>query len=128
MKPFLVFIGRVLIALFLLSRAYAQLTHWDSALNKMSGTGLPYPQLILAVSTLMLLISGLCLLIGYKTKIGIILGVIEIALTAFLFHPFWTMTGNSMEVMLIDFQTKMAICGGLLCLFSTGPGSLSIQR
>lgn len=127
MKLFLVFVGRILMSVLFLSGAYWHITNWQTALSKTAATGVMAPAAVLLASTILLLLGGICLLLGYKTNVGVVLLLIEMVPAAFLFHPFWTMSGNEMYLTFFAFQTKMAICGGLLCLYNTGPGMLSLK-
>jgi putative oxidoreductase len=127
MKSSLLFVGRILMSALFLVSVYWHGANWHAALKKMAATGIMYPELILSVATLFLLFGGLSLLLGYRTRIGICLLLIDVLFSACAFHPFWKFTGAEMELALLAFLSKIALCGGLLFLASCGPGAVSLD-
>jgi len=107
--------------------AYWHVTNWETALAKTTATGVLFPNVVLIVATVLLGIGGLCLLLGYKTRVGAVLLIIEIVATACIFYPFWTFEGAEMQLILLAFLIRMALCGGLLVLLNSGPGTISID-
>ena len=110
-----------------LTGAYWHITNWEAALAKTTATGTSYPDSILITATILLLVGGASLLLGYMTRIGVILLVIEIILTAIIFNNFWNFKGAEMQLILLAFLARIALCGRLLILLGTGPGTISID-
>lgn len=119
MKALCVFVGRILMSLLFLFSAYWHITHWQVALDKTSQAQVMYPQLILVISTVLLILGGLSLLFGFLIKLGVLLLWIELIGTALIFHSFWFYEGVAMQLMLLAFLNKIALCGGLLVIFGT---------
>ena len=127
MHSALFFLGRILMSSFFFVGAYWHITNWGTAVAKTQATGVLFPNLTLVVATLLLIAGGSSLLLGYKTRLGVVLLLIEVIFSALLFNKFWTLQGLDMQLVLLAFQTRMAICGGLLFLFAVGPGKVSID-
>ena len=101
--------------------------NWKASFEKAApGEGMCM-NFILIASILLLLAGGISLLLGYFTRVGVSFLLAELIMTSFIFHNFWDYTGNEMYVSFHLFMTKMAIGGGLLFLFSNGPGRMSID-
>lgn len=128
MSNLLIFVGRVLMSALFLLGAYWHVTNWETALAKTASTGVFRPDLILVFATVLLVLGGVSLLLGYKTRVGAVLLIVEIIMTALIFHPFWNATDADRTLVLLQFLNRTALCGGLLVLISAGPGSISIDR
>lgn len=127
-ESLLIFIGRLIMSALFLGGAYWHVTNWQSALQKTSAAGAPYPEAFLLLATLFLTLGGLSLLFGYLIRLGVLLLVIEIIPTTVLFYPFWAMKGPEMQLTLLAFLKSLALCSGLIFLLYSGPGSVSIKK
>lgn len=128
MSHFLNFLGRFLMSSLFLLSFYWHITNWDAALAKTSATGVFRPDLILMVATALLGIGGLSLLLGYKTRLGALLLILEVIMTAMIFHPFWSKVNDEILMTFLQFLNRLALCGGLLILIGIGPGSISLDH
>jgi putative oxidoreductase len=124
----LIFIGRLMMSAMFLLGAYWHVTNWDIALLKTAATEVWKPDLFLFLATLLLGIGGISIFLGYKTRIGAALLILEIVATAIVFHPFWSVPKEQTVFMLLQFLNRTALCGGLVILLGTGPGSISIDH
>jgi putative oxidoreductase len=127
MTSVFILLGRILLSSLFLFSAYWHITNWDAALAKTAATGYGRPEIIMTVATALLGLGGLSVLLGYNTRIGAILLIVELLGTAILFHPFWTLSGSEMQLSFLGFLNRISLCGGLLILLGCGPGSISID-
>jgi uncharacterized membrane protein YphA (DoxX/SURF4 family) len=87
----------------------------------MAGRGLPLPGLLLLGNILFQLVGATLLLLGYKTKWGVILLILFLVPTTLVFHrPF-----NPEETTAL--LKNLGLIGGLLYAYVTGPGTLAIE-
>lgn len=130
-------LGRFFICLIFLAGAVSKILHWhdheaklmDTLCEWQSNVGfsdwlydciiglIPLTPILLLFTTLLELIGGLSLLLGYKEKIGAALLILFLLPETILMHPFWFMEGSAKELQLICFLKNLAILGGLI-LFS----------
>jgi putative oxidoreductase len=125
MQSTLVFIGRILMGIFFIGGAIWHSTHWEMALAKTAATGVWNPHLILGVATALMWVGSISILLGIFTRLGALLLLIQMLLTAFLFFPFWTLQDPEKHVAMMHFLLRIAICGGLFVLMGSGPGTVS---
>jgi putative oxidoreductase len=121
------FAGRVLLALVFLLAGTLRLAEFADVLQALADHGLP-----LAVVWLILLIAleavgGLSLLIGYHTRVGVLLLLVAVGLdlTLGLFEP-PPMATVGWAAALLD--SPLAIVGGLLILLAVGPGPWAVDE
>jgi putative oxidoreductase len=72
-------------------------------------------------------LGNLCILFGVATRLIATLMVVFAAFTAVLGHPFWAADPASYQGQYINFMKNVAIMGGYLALFISGPGAISLD-
>ncbi len=115
--------GRALIALIFLLSGIDKFVHYAGTLAYMKGAGLPYPEVLLVASGLVETFAAAAIVIGWKTRwaaAALVLWMIPVTL---IFH-----NPASGQDAMAHFMKNLAITGGLLVLWASGPGLLSIKR
>ncbi len=72
-------------------------------------------------------LSGVAILIGFKTRWVAWGLVVYVILATWLGHPFWLLEGASRGANQTHFYKNLAIIGGFLLLTITGPGRYSVD-
>ena len=123
MNSLAVLAGRIMLALIFLQSGIEKITSYSMVLGYMTKAGLPFPKVLLVISAIVEIGCALALIVGWKTRlaaIGLVIWMIPVTL---IFHnP--TAGGEAM----VHFMKNLAITGGLLVLFASGPGPLSLGR
>ena len=115
--------GRILIALIFLLSGIDKFVHYSGTLGYMIKAGLPFPEVLLVVSAAVETACALALIVGWKTRlaaIGLVIWMIPVTL---IFH-----NPAAGQDAMIHFMKNVAIVGGLLVLFASGPGVWSLGR
>jgi putative oxidoreductase len=123
MNSIAVLAGRILIALIFLLSGIDKFAHYSGTLVYMTKAGLPFPQVLLVASGIIEIACALALIVGWKTRlaaIGLVIWMIPVTL---IFHN----PAGGQDAM-IHFMKNLAITGGLLVLFASGPGAWSLGR
>jgi putative oxidoreductase len=89
----------------------------------MTKAGLPFPQVLLVVSVIVEIGCALALIVGWKTRPAAIALVIWMIPVTLIFHN----PAAGADAM-IHFMKNVAITGGLLMVFASGPGVWSLGR
>lgn len=84
--------------------------------------------LMLYGAILILVLGGLMVLTGYRTRTGAILLLLYWTPVTFLVHAFWTYPKEEIRIQSILFMKDIAIIGGLLMLAGKETGRYSIKR
>ena len=115
-------LGRVGIAAIFVLSGFSKLAAPAATIGYIQSTGLPLPQLGLAIAILVELVGGIALVLGYRTRIvATILAGFSIA-TAVVFH---SALGDQNQF--IHFFKNVAIAGGLLNVIALGGGTWSLD-
>jgi putative oxidoreductase len=115
--------GRILLALIFLQSGIEKFVYYSGTLGYMTKAGLPFPEVLLVASGIIETACALALIVGWKTRlaaIGLVIWMIPVTL---LFHN----PAGGQDAM-IHFMKNVAITGGLLVLFASGPGIWSLGR
>jgi putative oxidoreductase len=71
--------------------------------------------------------GGLCLLLGFRTRLGAAALILFLIPTTLIFHSFWMLPEAEQQLQMIMFMKNLAIIGGLFMVFGCGPGRLSVD-
>lgn len=114
----LLLIGRVLLGLIYASAVMALIAGKvpvDFAANGAKFIALP--AVLVWIGYIVKVVSGICVLVGFKTRMAAFGLIIFTLITAFNFHDI----GSAV------FMKEISMLGGLLLLLSVGPGRFSID-
>lgn len=126
--PAVLLIGRLLLALIFILSGSSKITGFAGTVGYMASQGLPVPQLLIIPAILIELGGGLLILIGYQTRWAALAIVLFLIPTTLIFHAFWAVPAEQVQMQMIQFQKNLAIMGGLLCLMAAGPGRYSVDK
>jgi putative oxidoreductase len=116
-------IGRILLAVIFIVAGFGKLTGGPANFAGWLGSlGFPAPLFFAWATTLLELVGGLFLLVGFQTRLSA-LALAAFTVAAGLIVHFVPGDQNEMTI----FMKNLAIAGGLIVLAATGPGRLSIE-
>jgi putative oxidoreductase len=113
-------IARILMAAIFIQAGYGKISGYAGTSAYMAAAGVP--GILLPLVIVVELIGGLMILVGYQARLAalVVAGFTLAAAVLFHFQP-----GNAGQM--IHFMKNLAIAGGLLQLFATGPGQWSLD-
>ena len=121
------FFGRLLISLIFILAGVMKIFIFPETVSALEAAGIRLANMFTAVALLLELIGGLLVLAGWHTRIGVYLLMIFLLPTTLIFHGFWNFQGHELAEQMSHFLKNMAILGGLLLLWSYGPGRWSVD-
>jgi putative oxidoreductase len=125
-------IGRIFIAMIFLGAAFHKITGFQGTLGYMKSQMGALPDGVLAFllvgAIAFLVIGGLGVLFGAATRFGALLLVIFLLSVTPIFHAFWAVPEEQVQMQLINFQKNLALIGGLVSVMAFGPGPLSVDN
>lgn len=121
------FFGRLLISLIFIFGGIGKIVDFQGAADLLRSFGIHGAEAYIFVGLLMELVGGILLLLGWHTKLGIILLMIFLLPTTLIIHAFWNYEGLEAEMQVAQFFKNLTIYGGLMAFLSFGPGSWSID-
>lgn len=120
-------VARTLLALLFLIAGFDKATNLSAATAYMATTRAPMPEVAAAIAAALELGGGAAILVGGMTRLVALIFVIYLPLTAFIGHPYWTVSGEAYNNMLFHFWKNIAICGGFMMLAIDGAGRYSLD-
>ncbi|QCK85875.1 DoxX family protein [Phreatobacter aquaticus] len=112
--------ARVLLAIIFILGGYNKIVGYSGTAAYMASAGVPGILLPLVIITE--LVGGICILIGYQTRLVALLMAGFTLLTAIFFHG-----QLGVPAQMTQFLKNLAIAGGFLQIFATGPGIWSVD-
>ena len=118
----IVLVGRILLSIIFIVSGFGKISNLSGTAGYFAGQGLPVPMVTATIVSLVELVGGIFILVGFFTRpTAYVLAAFCIA-TAFIAH-FNFADMNQM----INFQKNFAMAGGFLVLAAFGPGALSVD-
>ncbi len=114
--------ARVCLCLIFLKAGISHILGFNSTVEMMSNSGLPFANILLLFTIVFQLLGGLSLLLGYQIKLGSILLIVFLIPATLVFH---NPIANPSEIN--NFLKNIGLMGGLLMTIYTGAGALSID-
>lgn len=121
-KGYLSLMGRILMAAIFLLSGMNKLLHPQETQQYMAPYGLGATQFFLLGAIVMELGAGLCLLVGFATRLAAAVLVLFTVTAALIFH---TNFGDQMQM--IHFLKNLAMVGGLIYIYAYGAGRISLD-
>ena len=119
-------VGRILFALVFLAAAPG---HFQSeTIAYAAAQGVPLANLAVPASGFLVLLGGLSIALGYKTRWGALALVAFLAPVTFMMHNFWAVPDPMMhQLQMVMFMKNIALIGGALTFFVHGAGAYSLD-
>ena len=120
--------GRILLALIFILSGWGKITGYSGAAGYMASAGMPLVNVLLPLAILAELGGGLLLVTGYQARwaaAGLFAFMIP---TTLIFHGFWSVPAEQMQMQQIQFLKNLSIMGGMLMVTAFGPGAWSLGR
>ena len=128
MQGLLSVLGRMMIVtIFLMSAVGNKIPKFSDVAGYMASEGVPQPKILLAGAIAFLLVGGLSVLVGYKTRFGAALLLVFLALATYYFHDFWTKQGQEQQTQMVQFMKNLSLMGTMIFLIANGPGAGSVD-
>jgi putative oxidoreductase len=120
-------VGRILLALIFILSGYGKLTGFTGTAAFMTSKGLPFAEVLAALSIAVELGGGLAIVFGWKVREAAALIFLWMIPVTLIFHNPLGLDPALAKQQMIHLQKNLAIMGGLLGLFAFGPGGFGLD-
>ena len=128
MEQFALALGRTaLVAIFIWS-GFGKLMSVERTAVAIAAEGLAQPQILAVLAGLVEVVLGVMVVLGFKTRWAAVGLMLFTAAATYVFHDFWTMTGQAQQSNMIQAFKNLSIIGGLSAIAIVGAGRFSIDR
>jgi putative oxidoreductase len=127
-KDAVALVARILLAAMFVIAGFGKIGGFEGTAGYIASKGLPLPQVGAAIAILVELGGGILLIVGWKARwAALAIAAFTVVATVF-FHNFWAMTGTDAFTNQLMFMKNLSVIGGLLAIWTFGPGRLSVDR
>jgi len=127
-KNSLPLLGRILLALPFFFSGLNKIFAWKQTAGYMAAKGFPLVPLFLLGAIVLEIGGSLCLIFGFRAKLGAAALLIFLIPATLIFHNFWAFGGAERQGQMINFMKNISLMGGLLFVLAFGPGPLSFDE
>jgi putative oxidoreductase len=124
-NDFLLLVGRIMLGWIFLQSGWGKLMGYAAFTGRMTGQGVP--SFLAYIAPVVEFVGGLGLVLGLATRYATLLLIAFTIAATWIAHRYWTMTEPARAQNTTQFWKNVAILGGLLALFTAGPGRLSLD-
>ena len=125
-------IGRLLLSNIFIISGFKKITGFANTAGymaaKMPSLDPDVINVLLVLTIAIELGGGLMMLVGWQARWAATIILLWMIPVTYLFHAYWGLPPDQMQMQFIQFQKNMAIMGGLLFIIAYGSGSYSLGR
>lgn len=121
MKKYISLLARIFLSAIFIKAGINKILNPLGTQEYMASVGVPFTGILLIATIIVLLVGGLSVLFGYKTRLGAILLVGFLIPTTLIFHTNFPEGETA-------FLKNLGLMGGLLMMVAFGPGSVSVDE
>lgn len=121
-------VGRVLLALIFILAGINKITGFGGTVGYIEAYGLPMAQVAAIIAIVIELGGGIMIAVGWKARWAAAALFIFVLIASFVFHAFWAVEADQVQLQNIMFMKNLAIMGGLLYIMVHGSGPLSVDK
>ena len=118
--------ARILFSIIFLMAPLGHFT--QQSINYAASNGVPLASFLVPASGVLAFLGALCILLGYKAKVGAWLIIAFLLPVTFMMHRFWAVDNPMMKQMqMVMFTKNLALMCGALFIAYFGAGPLSLD-
>ena len=125
-------IGRLLLSNLFLVSGFKKITGFTNTAGymaaKMPSVDPDVINVLLVLTIVIELVGGVMVLVGWQARWGATALFLWMIPVTYLFHAYWGLPPDQMQVQFIQFHKNLAIMGGLLLIMGQGSGPYSLGR
>ena len=125
-------IGRLLISNLFIVSGFKKITAFAGTAGymaaKMPSLDPSVIKILLVIAIVVELGGGLLVLLGWQARWAATALLLWMLPVTYIFHAYWGLPPDQMQMQFINFQKNMAIMGGMLYIIAHGPGRYSLGK
>lgn len=121
-------VGRVLLALIFITAGFSKITGFAGTVGYIEAYGLPMAQIAAIIAIVVELGGGIMIAVGWKARWGAAALFVFVLIASVVFHAFWAVEADQVQLQNIMFMKNIAIMGGMLYIMAYGSGPMSVDK
>ena len=124
----LLLVGRVLLGWLFLTSAWGKFMNMGGYVTYLTNLKVPNPGFFSWIGAPVEFLIGITLILGFATRYAALLCLLFLIVATALAHRYWEYPAAQVMAQYNNFLKNLAIFGGALLLFVSGPGRYSVDR
>jgi putative oxidoreductase len=121
-------VARILLGWLFLASAWGKFVNMAGFENYLRNLKAPSPEILSWLGAIVEFLIGIALIFGVATRYGALLCILFLIVATALAHRYWEYPPAQVTAQYANFLKNLALMGGALLVFVTGPGRFSIDR
>ena len=118
--------ARLSVAALFLPAGIGKLFNLSGFAASLAGKGVPFPDLLATLGGAAEIVGPVALVLGVVPRLTALLLIAFTVVATLISHNFWTFPAEAQSAQQTQFFKNVAIIGGLLFYFVSGPGAYSV--
>jgi putative oxidoreductase len=128
LQRYIPLIGRIFLSMIFIASGLMKIGNWDQTAGFMASKGMPMVPVFLAGTIAFQVVGGLCVLLGYRARLGALMLIIFIVPATIIFHNPAGLEGMAQQTEMGNMMKNISILGGLMLVLGLGAGPLSLDN
>ena len=124
----LLLVGRVMLGWLFLTSAWGKFMNMGGYVTYLTNLKVPNPGFFSWIGAPVEFLIGITLILGFATRYAALLCLLFLIVATALAHRYWEYPAAQVMAQYNNFLKNLAIFGGALLLFVSGPGRYSVDR
>lgn len=120
-------LGRLLFSAIFIFNGFNHFANGQSMIGYARSAGLPFPALAIYGTGVVLLVGGVCILLGVFARIASVAIAAFLIAAALTVHQFWGVPPQEAQMQMGHFWKNLSMAGAALLVTYFGPGPYSVR-
>lgn len=121
-------VGRIFIALIFLISGIGKISGFAGTAGWMTSKGLPMAEVLLVLTIVVEIGGAAMIILGWKARLGAAALFLWMIPVTFVFHNFWAVPADQMQLQQIMFLKNVGLMGAMLYIMAFGSGKFSLGK
>jgi putative oxidoreductase len=121
-------LGRIALSALFIPGGLSKLTNLAGFTASLQKQGVPFAEVLAPLGAGIEFLGGIAVLIGFQTRLAAVLMILFTIIATLIAHRFWEFEGAQRQMQQGQFFKNLAIVGGYLALWVSGPGRYALDR
>ena len=121
-------LGRIALSALFIPGGLRKLMDLGAFTASLQKQGVPFAEILAPLGAGVEFLGGVAVLIGFQARVAALLLIVFTIIATLIAHRFWEFQGAARQMQQGQFFKNLAILGGFLALWVSGPGRYALDR
>jgi putative oxidoreductase len=121
-------LGRIALSALFIPGGLRKLMDLGAFTASLQKQGVPFADILAPLGAGIEFLGGIAVLVGFQARFATLLLIVFTIIATLIAHRFWEFQGAARQMQQTNFFKNLAIIGGFLALWVSGPGRYALDR